>query len=157
MYAAVLAAALCGQLPTPQAPCPSTAPLTLLVVQQPAAVATVTPSVLVSQPPVWDRALSRAGQYLTERAARHQHPRPVQLLVVAPSAACPAAPPMGRALPPPVPPRLSAQISAAEAAPPPPILPSASSPAPPVMLSIDPAKLDDLRRMLDTAAVDRGR
>jgi hypothetical protein len=168
MIPLILAAAVLGQLPTPQsalpaerAAPPAAAPVYLLLAAPAAQAAPAAPSVLVSKPPIWDRALATTGQWLTARAARHQHPQAMQILVVTPTVATPApapAEPLGPCRPPvplvtpqpaPIqlgaPPRPSAQLGAAsEAVPPPPM----ATPSAPVMLSIDPAKLEQLQRML---------
>jgi hypothetical protein len=76
---------------TPQlaaAPGAPAAPQTVLLLLQHAAPAVPTaPSVLVSNPPPWDRALAQVGQWLTERSMKHQHGKPMQLTVATPAAA----------------------------------------------------------------------
>ncbi len=152
MFAVFLAAAIAGQLPTPQSAPPieraapaATAPVYLLMAPAPQA-APAAPSVVVSKPPIWDRALASTGAWLTARAAKHQHPTAVTAILVTPAVAT-TPPPASPVFPNPVPiqlgapPRPSAQISAAEAAPPPPF---ASPSAPPVLLSVD-----DLKRLLE--------
>jgi len=44
----------------------------------------------VAHPPIWDRALDRAGHWLVDRAAKHQHPVALQAVTVVPVPAAPA-------------------------------------------------------------------
>jgi hypothetical protein len=135
-----LAAAIAGQLPTPQSlqaapPAPAMAPavpVTAVLLAAPApAPQAVAPSILISRQPFWDRAALQVAHWLEARNARHQHVQPAALVTVAPVAvqAAPLAPqPVQlKTLPLPTP---SAQSAAAsEAAPPPPaMMPAASSP-----------------------------
>jgi hypothetical protein len=141
MFLAFLAAALAGQLPTPQSPpvpisytpAAAAAPSQtfLLLTQAPPAVP-VGPSVLISSPPCWDRALAAVGQCLTARAARHQHPRAAQIIIVTPAAVAAAAPQavMIGTVPRVVVPAPSAQTQTVDAGVPP----------PPFVLSVEPTQ-----------------
>ena len=79
-------AAIVGQAPTPQshyaaAPGP---PQTLVLLQYAPPAVPTAPSVLVASPPLWDRFLESTGRWLTDRAAKHRHGRPAQLLTAQP-------------------------------------------------------------------------
>jgi len=121
MFSAILAAAIAGQVPSAQSPiqferASPAAPQTYILLSSAPVPVPTAPSVLISSPPVWDRALAATGQWLIARAAKHQHARAAQVVLVSPVTIS-TAPPMGRLVP-------SAQ-SAAEAAPlPPPPVPT---------------------------------
>ncbi len=149
MFTVLLAAAIAGQLPTPQSPAadppiaqPAAVTLALVAVQ-PAPQPQPQTGILVSSPPVWDRALAKLGAALTARAAHHQHPKvltlvtvqptTVQPVIVQPVAPAPAPPQQGGGGLPKPPPILQAvpvptPSSQSEAAPPPPTVPSAGQP-----------------------------
>jgi hypothetical protein len=85
MSPVVLLAALCGQFTSPQQPAAAPPTHTLMLLQHtPPAAAPAPPSVLVANPPLWDRMAAGLGKLLTDRAARHQHAKPAQLVTVTP-------------------------------------------------------------------------
>lgn len=117
MIAITFVALVATQLPTPQAAAPPAAPAapqTLVLLQYAQPPAPTAPSVLVANPPLWDRLMERTGHWLLDRAAKHQHPKPLRLVGVQPA-------PVGYQLVPlqPInPPAASAQSEAAPPAPP---------------------------------------
>ena len=136
MLLAFLAAALAGQFPSAQsaaAPPPGPSQTYLLLSQAPPAVP-VAPSVLITSPPVWDRAMAGVGQWLTARAARHSHPRAAQLLVVTPTTFATPTAQTAFATP-------SAQAAEATVGPPP-FIPLAT----PIVIPVDQARIDEIRR-----------
>jgi hypothetical protein len=83
----VLLAAMFGQAPSPQLPAasppiaaipPPQLYLTLQYAAPPIAAAPA-PSVYLSSPPVWDRAAAGLGRWLTARATKHHHFKPVTI------------------------------------------------------------------------------
>ena len=89
MSSVILLAAMLGQLPTPQLqhapPAAAAPPQTLVLLQYAAPAVPTAPSVLVASPPPWDRFLAHTGNWLTARAAKHQHAKAAQLVTAVPT------------------------------------------------------------------------
>jgi hypothetical protein len=84
----LLLASLVGQLATPQSRSVETAPgpsQTLVLLQYTPPPIPGATSILVSNPPAWDRVLKRTGEALIARAAKHQHPQVLQVVAQAPA------------------------------------------------------------------------
>jgi hypothetical protein len=150
----LLLASLVGQLATPQSRAVETAPgpsQTLVLLQYTPPPIPGATSILVSNPPVWDRVLKRTGEALIARAAKHQHPQVLQVVTQAPAVAIQTVVPV--AAPVPVtaiarPVTIATPSAQSEAAPPPPS-PSCVAPAPtpppltptaPILLVPDPSR-----------------
>ena len=155
----LLLAGFVGQLATPQSRGVETTPgpsQTLVLLQYTPPPIPGATSILVSNPPAWDRILRHAGEALIARSAKHQHPQLLQVASQAPAVAIQAAVPMSfsvqvpTAVPVTAKPVTYAVPSAQSEAAPPPPSPSCAVPAPaptppltptaPILLVPDPSR-----------------